>query len=123
MPPVSRRRFLAGGGALALGLGLAPATVMAQRRPARRRRPGASDRAWRVLASSLDGRLLLPHDPGFVAIALPWNLAYAQQQPAAIALVESAFDVQRCVAWARGTGLPVAPLAEPVFHAVPATSM
>jgi len=61
-----------------------------------------------VLASSLDGRLLLPHDPGFVAIALPWNLAYAQQQPAAIALVESAFDVQRCVAWARGTGLPVA---------------
>jgi FAD/FMN-containing dehydrogenase len=52
--------------------------------------------------------LVLPHDPGWDEARLAWNLA-VDQQPAAVALPESAEDVAAVVRWARGRGLRVAP--------------
>jgi FAD/FMN-containing dehydrogenase len=105
--PISRRHFLAGAGGLALAASVASPTslVAADRRPSRRKR--LSPAAWRDLSASLDGRLIRPGEAGFNATALPWNLAYAEERPQAIALVESAFDVQRCVQWATRTGVPL----------------
>jgi FAD/FMN-containing dehydrogenase len=52
--------------------------------------------------------LVLPHDPNWNEARLAWNLA-ADQQPAAVALPESADDVAAVVLWARQRGLRVAP--------------
>jgi len=52
--------------------------------------------------------LVLPHDPGWDEARLAWNLA-VDQQPAAVALPESAEDVAAVVRWARRRGLRVAP--------------
>jgi FAD/FMN-containing dehydrogenase len=102
---VSRRHFLAASGALVVAAGIATPASLAAAADRPRRGPKPSRSAWRELASSLDGRMLYPGEAGFNATALPWNLAYAEQQPQAIAIVESAFDVQRCVVWAREQGM------------------
>ena len=47
--------------------------------------------------------LVLPHDPGWNEARLAWNLA-VDQQPAAVALPESAEDVAAVVRWARKPG-------------------
>src|SRR6476661_717268 len=52
--------------------------------------------------------LVLPHEPGWNEARLAWNLA-VDQQPAAVALPESAEDVAAVVRWARSRGLRVAP--------------
>jgi FAD/FMN-containing dehydrogenase len=52
--------------------------------------------------------IVLPHDPNWNQARLAWNLS-ADQQPAAVALPESAEDVQAVVRWARERGLRVAP--------------
>jgi len=52
--------------------------------------------------------LVLPHDPGWDEARLAWNLA-VDQQPAAVALPESAEEVARVVRWARSRGLRIAP--------------
>jgi FAD/FMN-containing dehydrogenase len=52
--------------------------------------------------------IVLPHDPNWNEARLAWNLA-VDQQPAAVALPESADDVQAIVRWARERGLRVAP--------------
>lgn len=52
--------------------------------------------------------IVLPHDPTWNQARLAWNLA-ADQQPAAVALPESAKDVIAVVRWARDRGLRVAP--------------
>lgn len=52
--------------------------------------------------------LVLPHDPGWNQARVAWNLA-VDQQPAAVALPESAEDVAAVVRWARSRGLRVAP--------------
>jgi FAD binding domain-containing protein/berberine-like enzyme len=52
--------------------------------------------------------LVLPHDPGWNEARLAWNLA-VDQQPAAVALPESAADVAAVVRWARTRGLRIAP--------------
>ena len=52
--------------------------------------------------------LVLPHDPGWDEARLAWNLA-VDQQPAAVALPESAEEVAAVVRWARSRGLRVAP--------------
>ena len=102
---ISRRNFLVGSGSLALAASLArPASLVAASDHGHRHR-GASEIAWRHLASSLDGRLIRPGEPGFSATALPWNLEYANRRPQAVALVESTFDVQRCIGWAREVGM------------------
>jgi FAD/FMN-containing dehydrogenase len=52
--------------------------------------------------------IVLPHDPNWNEARRAWNLA-VDQQPAAVALPESAEDVQAVVRWARTRGLRVAP--------------
>ena len=52
--------------------------------------------------------VVLPHDPHWDEARVAWNLA-VDQQPAAVALPESAADVMAVVRWARGRGLRVAP--------------
>lgn len=52
--------------------------------------------------------LVLPHDPNWNEARLAWNLS-ADQQPAAVALPESAEDVVAVVRWARQRGLRIAP--------------
>ena len=52
--------------------------------------------------------IVLPHDRHWDEARLAWNLA-VDQQPAAVALPESAHDVGAIVRWARERGLRVAP--------------
>jgi FAD/FMN-containing dehydrogenase len=52
--------------------------------------------------------IVLPHDPNWNQARLAWNLS-ADQQPAAVALPETAEDVQAVVRWARERGLRIAP--------------
>jgi FAD/FMN-containing dehydrogenase len=52
--------------------------------------------------------LVLPHDPGWQEARRAWNLA-VDQQPAAVALPETAAEVAAVVRWARSRGLRVAP--------------
>ena len=52
--------------------------------------------------------VVLPHDPRWNEARVAWNLA-VDQQPAAVALPESAEDVIAVVRWARSRGLRVAP--------------
>ena len=52
--------------------------------------------------------VVLPHDPHWDEARVAWNLA-VDQQPAAVALPESAADVMAVVRWARSRGLRVAP--------------
>jgi FAD/FMN-containing dehydrogenase len=52
--------------------------------------------------------LVLSHDPNWNEARRAWNLA-VDQQPAAVALPESAEDVQAVVRWARSRGLRIAP--------------
>jgi FAD/FMN-containing dehydrogenase len=52
--------------------------------------------------------IVLPHDSNWNDARRAWNLA-VDQQPAAVALPESAEDVQAVVRWARDRGLRIAP--------------
>ena len=52
--------------------------------------------------------IVLPHDPTWNEARLAWNLA-VDQQPAAVALPESAEEVAAVVRWARERGLRIAP--------------
>ena len=52
--------------------------------------------------------IVLPHDPSWDDARLAWNLS-ADQQPAAVALPETAEDVQAVVRWSRKRGLRIAP--------------
>jgi FAD/FMN-containing dehydrogenase len=52
--------------------------------------------------------IVMPHDPNWNEARRAWNLA-VDQQPAAVALPESARDVAAIVRWARERGLRVAP--------------
>ena len=52
--------------------------------------------------------LVLPHDPTWNEARRAWNLA-VDQQPAAVALPESAEEVAGVVRWARSRGLRIAP--------------
>jgi FAD/FMN-containing dehydrogenase len=103
---IRRRDFLIGSGALGLAaVAATPASTLGRKRAHRPLR-GPTPTAWRALGSSLDGRLLFPGEAGFTANRLPWNLAAADRLPEAVALVDSTFDVQRCVDWARDEGIP-----------------
>jgi hypothetical protein len=69
-----------------------------QRFPARR---------WDELAASLEGNLLRPGDPAFVARATPWALQYAGVLPGGIAQCTSAADVSTCLQWAQANHAPL----------------
>jgi FAD/FMN-containing dehydrogenase len=61
----------------------------------------------KVLARSISGRVLRPGDPGFAALALPYNLREASVQPAGIARCRSAKDVATSIKWARKYHYPL----------------
>ena len=60
------------------------------------------------LARGLTGRLLLPADADYARAKLAFLTLYDNRRPAAIALCETAADVQRCVEFAAVQGIPVA---------------
>jgi hypothetical protein len=62
--------------------------------------------AWEVTMKT--DAVVLPHDPRWNEARVAWNLA-VDQQPAAVALPESAADAMAVVRWARSRGLRVAP--------------
>ncbi len=64
--------------------------------------------ALQQLASSLDGRLVLPGDADWDTARQAWNLA-VDQQPTAVVIAGSVSDVQEVVRTASGLGLRVAP--------------
>ena len=62
---------------------------------------------WTVLARSISGPVLRPGDPGFAALALPYNLREASVQPAGIARCLNANDVATSIKWARRYHFPL----------------
>lgn len=98
-PPLSRRRFLAGGAALGL--------LAASGRPVRALQgPRATDTAWKELERRLAGRLLRPDDQGFADMARPANLIYADRLPVAIVRCTRAEDVAAAITWCREENIP-----------------
>ena len=100
----TRRSFVAGGIATA-GLG----GFTALRRPGH---PAASAARggrdpWEILARSISGPVVRPGDPGYAALALPYNLRVASIRPAGIALCRSARDVATSIRWARKYHFPL----------------
>lgn len=93
---MNRRLFLASGAAAlaACSSGTIPPVP----------RPGLP---WNALAKQLAGRVVLPGDTGFAALALPNNLRYASRMPAGIALCETTQDVSASILWARENGVPL----------------
>ncbi|KAA8887896.1 FAD-binding oxidoreductase [Nocardia colli] len=65
------------------------------------------------LRNVVQGRVLVPGDEGFAAIAQPWNLTVAQPVAAVVEVADAA-DVAAVVAYARAANIPVA--AQPTGH-------
>jgi FAD/FMN-containing dehydrogenase len=63
---------------------------------------------WSDLAQSMTGTLVLPTDSSYGADKLLYNERFDAVAPAAIAYCQSPSDVQRCIAFARRSGLPTA---------------
>src|SRR5689334_16785758 len=105
-PGVTRRQVVRGATAAA-GVLLA-GRVVGVDALGRPRIPHPSERAWRTLERSLDGRLVRPGDRAFARLALPWNRRYAEPPPMGIARCASEQDVQRALLWAREHRLPLA---------------
>jgi len=89
----TRRAFVAGGIAAA-GLGALGGTL------------GGRD-PWEILARGISGPVVRPGDPGYAALALPYNLRAASVRPAGIALCRSARDVATSIGWARRYHFPL----------------
>jgi hypothetical protein len=63
---------------------------------------------WPELARHLQGPVLRPGDPRYVALSSPYNARYAGVQPQGIALCQGIADVSQCVVWARSHHVPFA---------------
>jgi FAD/FMN-containing dehydrogenase len=100
----SRRSFVAGGIATA-GLGGLVHVRHPEKQVAGGRRGGRDP--WEILARSISGRVLRPGDPGYAALALPYNLRVASIRPAGIALCRTARDVATSIRWARRYHFPL----------------
>ncbi len=98
--PLSRRQFLA------LGAGTAAAATLAGCSTPTSTRPSAA-KGLAELRRSMDGQLLQGGDNGFLAVAQPTAMRYAQS-PLAVAVCASARDVQRALAFARTEEIPFA---------------
>jgi len=99
---ISRRHFLAGSSALAVGAGLAPWAAVAQgvaRQP--------SDAAWRQLADKLSGPVLRANSFNLAQIARPYNLRYAANLPDGIALCRTPEDVAFAITWCNENRFPL----------------
>src|ERR1700724_2262016 len=95
---LSRRRFLVGSSALAIGAGLAGPSLV---RPALAQARQPSDAAWRHLADKLSGPVLRAESFDLAQIARPNNLRYVGNLPDGIALCRSAEDVATAIGWCR----------------------
>lgn len=71
------------------------------------RQTGNWGNPWAVLARSISGPVLRPGDPGFAALALPYNLRAASVTPAGIARCRNANDVATSIRWARRYHYPL----------------
>ncbi|MET9228785.1 FAD-binding protein [Lentzea sp. NPDC003310] len=69
---------------------------------------GAAGVDWARLRRRLGERLVLPGDPGYDALRVPWNALYVNRRPAAIAKCVRAEDVQACLEFASRERIPVA---------------
>ncbi|MGA3037840.1 MAG: FAD-binding oxidoreductase [Vulcanimicrobiaceae bacterium] len=67
----------------------------------------ASILPWGALGKQLSGRLVLPGEDDFLALARPNNLRYALRQPRGIALCANAADVAASIRWATEHGVPL----------------
>lgn len=111
---VDRRRFLRDGAVAAAALSVPalagcgesslPATLDgAHEALTAARRPNST--AWRLLARSLKGRLVLPSDRGYATAKELYDPRFDVARPAAIAYCASPVDVQRTIAFARRYGI------------------
>ncbi|ROR35238.1 FAD/FMN-containing dehydrogenase [Kitasatospora cineracea] len=118
---MDRRRFLAVGGALGVGLTAGASPARAQGRgtgaagadsvrafPARQRGWRAAPPDWQALRQRLGDRLVLPADPGYGTARLGFNELNDGQFPGAVAKCASADDVRACLDVARGHGISIA---------------
>jgi FAD/FMN-containing dehydrogenase len=112
---IDRRSFLrqAGGvltlaGAAALGAGCTTSGGRSTASTPSTPGQSLSPAAWTALRASLSGRLVRPGDPRYPTAKLVYDLRFADAAPAGIAYCASATDVQRCIAFARRYGLPIA---------------
>jgi hypothetical protein len=101
---ISRRRFLVGSSALAVGAGLPPLAMPAWARVPSRQ---PSDAAWRQLADKLSGPVLRASSFNLAQIARPYNLRYAAELPDGIALCRTPEDVAVAIAWCNDNRFPV----------------
>ncbi len=99
--------------AVAAGLGALHAPPGARTVPAAAER--VSRRDWKRLADALSSHSTLyrPPDPGYPALAIPFNHRYAGTRPAGIVACATAGDVREAVRWARQVGLPAVPRSGP----------
>jgi FAD/FMN-containing dehydrogenase len=102
---LSRRRFVVGGTALAVGAGLGgiPLPTAQAREPA----PEPSEAAWRHLADKLSGPVLRAGSFDLAQIARPYNLRYVANLPDAIALCRTAEDVALAITWCNENRFPL----------------
>src|SRR5579871_2461925 len=99
---ISRRRFLVGSSALAVGARLAPWAGTAR---AQALQP--SEAAWRQLADKISGPLLRADSFNLAQIAAPYNLRYAANLPDAIALCRTPEDVSAAITWCNENRFPL----------------
>jgi FAD binding domain/Berberine and berberine like len=102
---VSRRRFLVGSSALALGLGAGRRLVEPALAQTVVRQP--SEPAWRELAAKISGPVLRANSFDLSKIASPYNLRYAGDLPDGIALCRTASDVAAAVTWCNQNRFPL----------------
>ncbi len=96
MEHYDRRELLGRGGRLAAAAAVAPATL--------RRGPTP----LQALSRSLQGDLVLPGQAAYAQLRLPYNTRFDGIHPRAVALCETAADVEKTIAWARRHGVPFA---------------
>jgi FAD/FMN-containing dehydrogenase len=99
---ISRRGFLAGASALAVGTGLAP-----WQGPVRTQARQPSEAAWRQLADKISGPLLRAGSFNLAQIARPYNLRYTAELPDAIALCRTPDDVAAAITWCNENRFPL----------------
>lgn len=101
-PGVNRRWFLGGaaGAVAALGLGSQIGVAASA--------ASAKASALDGLRKTLQGQLLEPADPDYLAWSVSTNTRYDSVLPLAAALCESSSDVSACVTWARQENVPLA---------------
>ncbi|RAS68805.1 secreted protein [Lentzea atacamensis] len=92
---INRRTFLQTSALAVAGLGMGTGTAVA-------------DTNWAKLRKRLGNRLVLPQDPGYDQLRMPWNHVYAHRRPAAIARCVRPEDVQACLDFASHERIPVA---------------